>query len=138
MVGRLVKQYQVRFAEQYLCQLHPHAPSAAKLTGGSVELFGAEAQAVQCLACLRHVIAATYNTVPFAGRMEAIYQLVVALALIVGSFFYLACKVSYLLFQTSYLGECRESLFHDGGGVTHLHLLFEVSDGEVTRTFNHS
>ncbi len=107
MVSGLIQQNKIRLAEQYLGQLHPHAPSAAELPGGPVKLRCAEPQAVESLTCGCHIVAPTEDAVPFAGGMEPVTELVVALALIVSAYGYLFSDIGDLLLQAPELGEGR-------------------------------
>jgi len=130
VVGGLIEKYQVRFAEEDLCQLHAHAPATAEFTGGTIEFLRAETESVERLSCQRHIIASSQYAVPFAGCMHPVEKLVVAVGLVVSPFGNLEGHVIYILFQAPEFGESHKGLLEDGGGVGDLHLLLEVAYGE--------
>jgi len=136
VVGGLVKKYQVRFAEEDLCQLHTHAPAATEFTGGTIKLLRTETESVERLSGQHNIIASSEYAVSFAGFMHPVEELVIAVGLVVSPFGYLAGHLFYILLQAPEFGESRKGLLEDGGGVRDLHLLLEVTNGEFAGPFD--
>ena len=133
MIGGLIEQEHVRTAQQKLCQLDAHAPSAAELAGGPVKVTTAEAQSLQGAFQLGLVIEASHHLEAVAQMREAFHQRHVFFRLVIGA---LGQLVVHLLYLALHIADARKSLLGlltHRVSVTQHHHLWQVSHCGITR-----
>ena len=131
MVGRLVEQQHVGPAQQQFGQLYAHAPPAAELTGGTVEVLAHEAQSQQRPFQLGVVVHAAHHLEALALVGEFLHECHVVLTVVirpVGQF--LIQAVQPLLHLTD-VGKSLLGLLAHRALVAQHHHLGEVADGGI-------
>ena len=131
VVGRLVEQKDRRTAKQQFGQLDAHAPPAAELARGTIEIAATEAQSEQRLLYLRLAVVSAENMVTVRGIVQPVEQFLVIGTFIIGAHGNLIGEFGYLPFQRDDLGKGSRRLLHETRGIGHLHLLRQVPHRHV-------
>ena len=127
MVGRLVEQQHVGFLQQYLGQLYTHAPTARKLAGGALKVGALKSQSGQRALYLGLVVLGAHHHVALVLGGVLLYQLQVALALVVGALGQLLVHLVQSLLHAGVVGKCLLCLLAHGGVVLQYHHLWQVA-----------
>ena len=131
MVGGLVQKQHVRTAQQDLCQLYTHAPTAAELGGGAVKVGTFKAQSCECAFHFCLIVVGPHHHVAFVLGGKLLYQLHVAVALIIGSLRQFFVQLVHTFLHLAYVGKRFLYLLPHGGVVLQVHNLRQIANGRV-------
>ncbi len=138
VIGRLVQQQHVGMAQQQLGKLDAHTPAARKLAGGPVEVRPAEAQALQSALRLCAEVGAAHHQEALVLAGEALYQLLIFFAFVVGAFGQFAVHPLDVCLQLEDVFEGEFGFFHHGAPVAEHHHLRKVTDGTFAGHSHHA
>ena len=131
VVGGLVQKQHVRTAQQDLCQLYTHAPTAAELGGGAVKVGTFKAQSCECAFHFCLIVVGPHHHVAFVLGGKLLYQLHVAVALIIGSLRQFFVQLVHTFLHLAYVGKRFFYLLPHGGVVLQVHNLRQIANGRV-------
>ena len=127
MVGRLVEQEYVGTAQQNLCQLDTHAPTARELARGTVEVCAQEAQTCQRTLYLGLIVVAAHHHEAVVLLRKLLHKCGIRFALVIGTLCQLAVKVVNTCLHLCHVRESLARLLLHGGVVLQNHHLWQVA-----------
>ena len=131
MVGRLVQQQDVGLLQQNLGQLYTHAPAPRELTGRTVKVRTAEAQADQRALQLSLTAFGTHQLVALMLLGKALHKSHVVLTLVVSTLTQLTVQRVYTLLHLRHVGKSLLCFLSYGGVILQHHHLWQIAYGGV-------
>ena len=128
VVRRFIEQQYVRTAQQQLGKFDTHTPAAGELTRRAVEVFSAKAQPLKSTLYLGTIISAAHHQKAFVLVGKAVYQLLIILAVIIGTFGKLLVHTFDVGLHLKDMLKGKFSLLHHSTFIAENHYLRQVTD----------
>ena len=131
MVGGLVEQQHLGLAQQYFGQFNAHAPAARELFRGPLKILARKAQTRERAFDFGLIVVAPQQQIAFVLLREALHQLRISLALIIGALHHLLLHGFQRRVQLRLLGKGFAGLLAHGGVVLQLHHLWQIAHRHI-------